>query len=243
MPPTVDFFMGAITGHGFVNYFDRLYNEDASRVILLKGGSGTGKSTLLKRVAAAAETKNEGLTERIHCSSDPSSLDAVLFGSGKYGILDATSPHTMDPRWPGAVDSIVNLGDHWDESVLQKAKPKIVELGKRKRKIYEEVYRCLEAASDACKQRRRIVEPFVRMEKMNASVLRLAETAFPAKKPKTGHEKTRVLYAVTPQGYIGFDTTLAALAPRVTVLRDDHGIAGLYLTKLRASLLENGYEI
>ena len=242
MSTTVDYFMGALTGHGFVNLFDRLYDENASRVVLLKGGAGTGKSTLLKRIAAAAE-EEEGTVERIHCSSDPSSLDAVCFGDGKYCVLDATAPHAMDPRWPGAVDSIVNLGDHWNEEMLQNAKPKIAELMKRKRKIYEEVYRCLEAASDACRQRRQISEQFIRYEKMNASVLRLAESAFPPKEEKAAKEEKRILYAVTPQGYTGLESTLPALAKHITVLRDEHGIADLYLHKLRASLLENGYAI
>jgi len=239
MQSNTDFYMGALTGHGFLSLFDRLYDETADRAVLLKGGAGTGKSTLLKRLAAAAE--ETGGVERIHCSCDPSSLDAVLFADGKACAVDATAPHTLEPRLPGAVDTLINLGAYWDESVLRHAKPKIIELVKRKRKIYEEIYRCLAAAADACRQRKQISEQFIRYDKMNASVLHLAETVFPPKKDETGGELPRILYAVTPQGYVGFDETVTALAEHVTVLNDDYGIADLYLRKLRASLTESGY--
>lgn len=240
---TTDFFLGAITGHGFSDLFPLLYNESADRVIILKGGSGTGKSTLLKRVAAAAEKEGLWPVERIHCSSDPDSLDAVRFRDGKCCVVDGTSPHAVDPRWPGAVERLVNLGDHWDEGALRCAKFKIVELARRKKRIYEEVYRYLDAATDACRERRILAEPFVRYEKMNAAADHAVGMSSSGQNHLKGTETRRVLYTVTPQGYMGFDDTLSAFADHITVVKDDYGIADLYMSKLRAGFLETGRSI
>lgn len=240
---TSDFFLGAITGHGFADLFHLLYDETADRAVILKGGSGTGKSTLLKRVAAAAEREGRGAVERIHCSSDPDSLDAVRFRDGKCCIVDGTAPHAHDPRWPGAVDQMINLGDHWQEEALRCARFKIVELTRRKKRIYEEIYRYLDAAADACRERRNLAEPFVRYDKMNAAADHMVGTVSSSKNRLKGTETRRVLYAVTPKGYMGYDDTIAAFAQHVTQVKDDYGVADLYMSKLRAGFLETGRSI
>lgn len=73
----LDFFLGGNTPEGFVSLFDEitgLYKDYVSYVI--KGGPGTGKSTMMKKCASEARAF-EPYLERIHCSSDPNSLDAV----------------------------------------------------------------------------------------------------------------------------------------------------------------------
>ena len=50
------YFLGNNTAYGFLgNYEQEL--KDKHRVILLKGGPGTGKSTILKRIAKEAEAR------------------------------------------------------------------------------------------------------------------------------------------------------------------------------------------
>ncbi len=240
---TSDFFLGAMTGRGFVDLFPHFYDETAGRAVLLKGGSGTGKSTLLKRIATAAEEENKGDVERIHCSSDPDSLDGVSFRDNTCFVLDATAPHAHDPRWPGAVDELVNLGDHWQETTLRKAKFKIVELTRRKKRLYEEVCRYMEAASDAWEERRRLTEPFLRYDKMNGETERFLGPSGTTPYAGTGKEICRILYAVTPNGYVGFDHTLTAFAEHITEVKDDHGIADLFMNKLRAGFLERGHTV
>lgn len=239
---TVDFYLGANTANGFLSMFDLLYDESADSAVIIKGGSGTGKSTLMKKVAAAATEEGKGLVEFIHCSSDPDSLDAVIFRDGSCCIVDGTAPHITDPRWPGAVDRIVNLGDHWDASMLKKSKIKIAELTKRKKKLYEDVYRYIDAATDACREMKIISEQFIKYDKMNSMIDKIAEDQFPPTGRK-GSEIRRVLYSVTPKGYVGFDSTLTAYGNKVTVIMDDYCIGDVFMSKLRAALLSNGYTI
>lgn len=242
MTNLVRFFMGANTAEGFKSFFDKIYDETADKAVLIKGGAGTGKSTLMKKIAASAEREDKGLVEYIHCSSDPNSLDAVIFRNGKNCIIDGTSPHITDPKWPGAVDMIVNMGDYWNEAILKKFKYKIIEIDKRKKKICGEVYRYIEASSDACSDIRTICEQFIKYDKMNLYVDKIKET-FPELNEENGGEIQRILYTVTPRGYTGFDETLSAFSDQITVIDDEYFIADVFMNKIKAVLLNRGYEI
>ena len=53
----------------------------------------------MKRLAIKAEQKGEPI-QRIHCASDPDSLDGVVFLRQKRAIIDATAPHVVDAGSP-----------------------------------------------------------------------------------------------------------------------------------------------
>ena len=86
------FFLGANCPDGFISRFDHLYDpENGWFAYILKGGPGTGKSTLMRR--AAEHALGQGVqVEMIHCSSDPDGLDAVIFPDYKACIVDGTAP-------------------------------------------------------------------------------------------------------------------------------------------------------
>ena len=112
------YFLAANSTSGFVSYFGECYdNLDGWRVYIIKGGPGTGKSSFMRRVALIAESKG---IDSIYCpcSSDPDSLDAVIFEDIKVVILDGTAPHIVEPSLWGACENIINLGDFWDKSLL-----------------------------------------------------------------------------------------------------------------------------
>ena len=125
-------FLGANTPQGFVSFFDELYNpyENCSAYII-KGGPGTGKSTLMKKVLSECERR--GITaEKIYCSSDPDSLDGIIVPDLGISIADGTSPHLLEPKFPGACENIINTGEFWDKSKLRERADEI-------RKVREEV--------------------------------------------------------------------------------------------------------
>ena len=70
----VDFYLGALGPHGFCGYFDRLCQEPDRQMYLIKSGPGCGKSTMMRKIAEASPLP----VQRIHCSSDPDSLDGVI---------------------------------------------------------------------------------------------------------------------------------------------------------------------
>ena len=97
-PQSVDFFLGTTTPAGFKGYFRQLGQEPGMQLYLIKSGPGCGKSTMMKQLAQLSA----GPVQRIHCASDPDSLDGVVFCDKDAAILDATAPHTLEPLAPGA---------------------------------------------------------------------------------------------------------------------------------------------
>lgn len=90
------FFLGANSAEGFYGLYDQLLDAKLYDLIILKGTPGCGKSTFMRRVAAALEER--GLeTVYIHCSGDPDSLDGVIAPAIRTAIVDGTAPHGTAP--------------------------------------------------------------------------------------------------------------------------------------------------
>lgn len=89
----IRFYLGANSPAGFYSLYDQMLDPaEAEDIMILKGGPGCGKSSFMRRVAAAVEAEGVAV-EYIQCSGDPESLDAVVFPALKTAIVDGTAPH------------------------------------------------------------------------------------------------------------------------------------------------------
>lgn len=123
-------FMGCNSQNGFYSLFGQFTRpEEGWRCILIKGGPGTGKSTLMKRVIKLALQRGQPV-EEIHCSSDAASLDGVILPRQMTVLLDATPPHALEPQFPGAVEQPFSLYGCWNEELLFTRREEIVRLGR-----------------------------------------------------------------------------------------------------------------
>lgn len=117
-------FQGGNTSNGFYSFFDYIIPQEVNRIFCLKGGPGVGKSSFMKKIGR--EFVKMGYDVELHyCSSDPNSLDGVVVKGLNVVLLDATSPHIVDPKLPGAVDEIINFGDFWNVEKLEKNRAEI----------------------------------------------------------------------------------------------------------------------
>lgn len=238
----VKYFLGANTGNGFYSLFDELYvSSDKGRLYVIKGGPGTGKSSVMKEIANEAEKRGYEV-ERIYCSSDPDSLDAVIIPELKTSIADGTPPHTIEPKYPGAVEQIVNLGDFWDAGYLQSKAENIKEKGFECSSYHKSSVRFLKAYSSMINDNKRIVSNCIDSEKLTDFAHRFALREF-KEKGKKGSVKRRFLSAVTPKGITLFDETVKQLCDRVICIDDEYGIvSNILLTFLGKTALANGYD-
>ena len=240
----VRFFMGANTPNEFKAYLNDLYNcNDGWRAYLIKSGPGTGKATLMRRVLDRMTTLGQEAHALI-CSSDPNSLDGLLFPEIKTCILDATAPHIIEPRFWSSGERIVNLSACMDAKVLH---PQLEAISK----VTEECTQChvrgrkfIAAASSFLAESARIVLEYTDQTKIHRSAARIAAREFGSCKTIPGKEYRRFLSAVTPQGLITFHETLLTLCARVYSIEDEYGASSqILLEDLRRRALEAGYEV
>ncbi|MDO4534542.1 MAG: hypothetical protein Q4B63_01865 [Clostridium perfringens] len=91
---TYDRYLGAATPIGSKDYVVNL--TDGLKRYFIKGRPGTGKSTILKKIAHELIEKGYDI-EVYHCGFDPNSLDMVICRSLNFAIFDSTSPHEYFP--------------------------------------------------------------------------------------------------------------------------------------------------
>lgn len=89
-----DRYLGAATPVGSKDYIINL--TDGLKRYFLKGRPGTGKSTILKKIANKLIEKGYNI-EVYHCGFDPNSLDMVICRNLNLAIFDSTSPHEYFP--------------------------------------------------------------------------------------------------------------------------------------------------
>lgn len=87
------FFAGSNSSKGFYSLFSHILNKESARkIICMKGGPGTGKSSFMKKVGGYFSKKGYPI-EYYHCSSDINSLDAIVIKNLNIALLDGTFPH------------------------------------------------------------------------------------------------------------------------------------------------------
>jgi len=164
------YFASMNTTKGFKSYFQSIFDPSLFRQIyILKGGPGTGKSSLMKHIAQES-IKNGEKVEKFLCSSDPSSLDGILLEKSNVSMIDGTSPHTADPKYPGVVENIINLGSFWDTKKLLPFKSNILELIREKKRNYQRAYGFLAAYGEIAEELSSFSKKHINTSKMNRNI-------------------------------------------------------------------------
>lgn len=235
------FFASANSAEGFYSLFGEAYSEEKYKSLyILKGGPGTGKSTLLDSIAARAE--REGVEhEVVLCSSDPESLDGVVIDALGVAIFDGTSPHSRDPLYPGVCGEVINLGEMWNADKLHRRRDEVESLFKTKSESYARAYRLLGAAGIAGRD---VIHAYGRAsddEKMNAAVKRLYRQLF-GRSDGGGRISRRFITAHSVKGKVTLDTVDKLADVTVTVSRS-HGFGFLYMRALHETAAAHGVEV
>lgn len=139
------YFLGANSRAGFASLYRHFAAAPGDRLHVIKGGPGTGKSGLMRRLAAAAAERGLAV-ETVLCSGDPDSLDGLYIPSLRQGWVDGTAPHTMDPAHFGADGDYVDLGRFCRLPMTEADTARILALNKAYKGRYAAAYRWLAAA-------------------------------------------------------------------------------------------------
>lgn len=241
----VAFYFGANNKAGYCSLYNSLYDPYIDgKHFILKGGPGTGKSTLMKRVAEKAE-RNGYYVERGFCSADPNSLDVVLVPEINFSICDGTAPHTLDPKMPGVSEHIVDLGVAWDRGYLASHIDEIGRLMKENALQHKKTVEFLRVAAAIEAESTAICADFIDEEKLMRYVKRLAGRIF---SERSGDEKGRIhkrlLSAVSPEGVDVKYETVVALSEKIITIEDEFSVVSPFICEyISNSAAEKGFDV
>lgn len=234
------FFLGANSGQGFQNLFDRFCkSENHYDLLILKGGPGCGKSTMMRKIGAAMEARGEKV-EYLHCSGDPDSLDGVHIPRISTAVVDGTSPHIIEPIYPAAVDRYINLGQFYDISTAKRSCDEVIRRSSACSEAYRGAYRALRAACQLEDNATALM-----MQELDRHKLQRRTQGIIAReicgKGSGGEDRYRFLGSTTHKGQIWRFDSVETLCSRIYHLIDSAGIAASVLEQIHAAARERQY--
>ena len=240
--PNIQYFLGGNTPAGFYSLYHQLSDPARMRALyIIKGGPGSGKSTLMRRVERHVQAAGLNV-EEVLCSGDPGSLDGVIIPELGAALVDGTAPHVVEPRCPGVVERYIDLSGFYDQNGLQPLKEPILAATAEYQGHYKRVYRCLGAAGEL----RRNMDELLDTETVQQRLAKRAAGIISRelKRPAQGDGRTqqRFLSAVTHRGAFTLWNTVSAQADRVYELADSCGLAHHLLAPVLTAALAAGHD-
>jgi hypothetical protein len=241
-------FPGGNTSEGFFSYYEYLLAKGSKRVFVIKGGPGVGKSTLMKKIGQKMLELGYHL-EFHYCSSDNKSLDGIAIPDAGIVMVDGTKPHLLDPKYPGGIGEIINLGEYWDHEAMQVNRDKIIASTQEVSRLFARGYRFLSAAraiaENICALHRESMD-FASMNKVLGlfDKVLLKHTYSTEEYASVGKERHLFSCAYTPEGFIDLTDSILQNIRKVYFLDGGMGTGKTTLmSKIAARATEKGLDV
>jgi hypothetical protein len=236
---------GGNTPKGFFSYYKYIIPaHEANRIFVLKGGPGTGKSSLIRKIGQTLCEMGYDI-EFMHCSSDNNALDGVTIPRIKVAVFDGTTPHEMDLVYPGAVDEIINLGDYWKSQGFFNSREKIIWLKSQIKEAFTAAYRYLKAAAILKEDTESIYEYALDRQKERNFTLELCNQLFADDciLNRMGQERKLFASAITPGGFSDYLDSIVSGYKIIRLYTPFGGRTDNILELIRNKALLYGYDI
>ncbi|GBF12415.1 PRK06851 family protein [Tepidibacillus sp. HK-1] len=199
-----NYYAGGNTSVGFYSLYDEAL-KGLDRLYIFKGGPGTGKSSFMRTIGMTMADKGYNI-QFLHCSSDNNSLDGVIIPELKLGFVDGTAPHIVDPKFPGVIDEIINLGEFWDDKKLKENGKEIIKLTQDISANFKRAYEQFAEAKSIHDEWEEIYLAEMNFDKANEVTETLIEKIFTREITKEENPTTKRIFfgAATPQGAVNF---------------------------------------
>ena len=241
--PNIKYFLGGNTPTGFYSLYHQLSDPVHMRALyIIKGGPGSGKSTLMRRVERHIQVA--GLeTEQVLCSGDPDSLDGLLLPELGVALVDGTAPHVVEPQCPGAVEQYVDLSQYYDRAGLQSLKKELLATVAEYQGHYKRAYRCLGAAGELRRNMTELLDSAQVQQRIGKRAAGIISRELKRPLQKTGNTRQRFLSAITCKGAFTLWDTVSAQAERIYELVDNYGLAHHLLNPMLTAALAMGHDV
>ena len=227
------FFLGANSRYGFYSLYDQFACNPKDHLSIIKGGPGTGKSTFMKRIGAAAEEKGHDV-EYILCSGDPDSLDGVYIPSLHKAWVDGTSPHIIEPKHYGIDGSYVNLGSFCQNENLSSKNQVIRNTSTAHRLCYQKAYLYLESVGKLTDYSQKVSEEQITAVRKRAQSKIKRELHNCPILPSPPLK--RFISAISYNGKLTLTSTLNSLCNRLCILSSSIGLEQIFFQEVLAEV-------
>ena len=237
------FFAEGNTARGSINLFESSL-QDLNKLYILKGGPGTGKSSLIRSIGQMCIQRGyDGW--QIHCARDHRSLDGWIIPALKLGIVDGTVPHVIEPRLPGVVGEYINLGDAWNPDILRNHRKELEQLQKRIDETYEQAYAGFAEALRVHDDWEAVYIKNMDFEAANRLTKQYIEMLFGSHRlDRTSRIDRRFLGAATPDGAVDFVPNLTEGINRRYFIKGRPGSGkSTMLKQMAEAATERGFDV
>ena len=237
------FFFGGLTPSGFSTQLTQIGSSKEYSTYILKGGPGTGKSQMMKKIAERF-ANSENVT-CFHCSSDPDSLDAVMLHTSHVMIVDGTSPHISEPRYPGVRQELVDLGQYWNKAILKANGEKIIEATELNKSMMAGAANYIKALGLLCDDTYTCAAGLVDRQRIEQAARSFCDSLFENRESKTGRgqQAMRQLSVMTRYGYTTLRNTAESYR-KLYILNDNlFAASSMFIECAAAQAMDHGYDI
>jgi hypothetical protein len=237
------YFAEGNTARGSISLYDSSL-QDVSKLYILKGGPGNGKSTLIRSIGDMMVHEGFDIWQ-LRCARDHASFDGVIVPGLKLGIVDGTAPHAVEPVLPGVTGQIVNLGEAWNEALLFSRRQELQRLRQKENDAYEQAYAGFAQALKIHDDWEAVYIENLDVEAVNRLGDEWIDKLFGGRTVRrTPRVDRRFLGAATPGGAVDFIPNLTAGLSRRFFLKGRPGCGkSTLLKKLAAAASERGFDV
>lgn len=240
------YFPGNNTPEGFFSYYGYILGQrEAEKIICLKGGPGTGKSTFLTKVGERLTEAGENV-DFLHCSADENSLDGIVVTDKKLAFIDGTSPHIIDPITPGAVDSIINFGDFWNEKKIADQKEDIISCNEESSRWYKIAYNYMASAKCIYDNLSNIIDEGIEISeiyKLAADIIAREYKKYDIS-IKAGGIKRFFATGITPNGTVSYVKSLLQPMKKIYLINVPEGYSNIsFMNILLDGAVYRGFDV
>lgn len=237
------YFAGGNTAKGFYNLFDSNL-QSLNRLFILKGGSVTGKSMLIKEIGEKW-IYQENDVEWIHHPLDSRSVDGVINRTTGAGLVNGTTPYVVEAKNPSVVEEYVNFGEAYDTDKLRADKEEIVIVRKSIDHLYELAFESFALAHHIHDDWEKIFIEHMDFQKADSLARQWTETLIEQQK---GNDEAavyhRFLGAATSDGPIDYIENLTDDVKNRYFIKGRPGSGkSTMLKKIATTAIERGFDV
>lgn len=168
-------------------------------------------------------------------------IDSIKVWKCSYNV---TAPHIVDPKNPGCVDEIINLGEYWDEEGITDGREQVLALGRSVGRSFQRAYRYLKAAYAVYQEIEACHSIAFDPGKANVKTELLRRMLFNGHPVSGIPGRKRHLFAsaITPEGPKNYLESIFAASERMVVVTGSPGTGrSTILAKLADAAAERGF--